>query len=84
MKSFYENANASVWLNRVLSERFSVKVGVIQECVTSPWLFNISMDGCTRIREMKVGVQDLGARRNVRGVEQFMVVGLYADDTAVG
>ncbi len=41
----------------------------------SPWLFNIYMVGC--IREMKVGVRDLGARLNVRGV----VAGLYADDT---
>ncbi len=37
------------------------------------------MDGC--IREMKVRVQDLGARLNERGVEQPLVAGLYADDT---
>ncbi len=47
----------------------------------SPWLFNIYMDGC--IREMKVVVRDLGARINVRGVEQPVVVGLYADDTVL-
>ncbi len=47
----------------------------------SPWLFSIYMDGC--IREMKVGVRDLGARLNVRGVEQPLVVGLYADDTVL-
>ncbi len=39
------------------------------------------MDGC--IREMKVGVRDLGARLNVRSVEQPLVVGLYADDTVL-
>ncbi len=39
------------------------------------------MDGY--IREMKVGVQDLGARLNVRDVEQPLVVGLYADDTVL-
>ncbi len=44
----------------------------------SPWLFNIYMDGC--IREMKVRVCDLSARRNVRGVEQPVVAGLYAVD----
>ncbi len=43
---------------------FSVEVGVKQGCVMTPWLFNIYMDGC--IREMKVGVWDLGARLNVR------------------
>ncbi len=48
----------------------------------SPWLFNIYMDGC--IREMKVRVQGLRTRLNVKGVEQPLVAGLYADDTAVG
>ncbi len=47
----------------------------------SPWLFNIYMDGC--IREMKVKVRDLGARLNVRGVEQPVVASLYADDTVL-
>ncbi len=35
------------------------------------------------IREMKVGVRDLGARLNVRGVEQPLVAGLYATDRRV-
>ncbi len=54
---FYENASASVLVNRELSESFNVEVGVRQRCVMSPWLFNIYIDGCTR--EMKVGVQDV-------------------------
>ncbi len=32
---------------------------------------------------MKVRVWDLGARLNVNGVEQPLVVGLYADDTVL-
>ncbi len=32
---------------------------------------------------MKVRVRDLGARVNVRGVEQPLVAGLYADDTVL-
>ncbi len=32
---------------------------------------------------MKVRVRDLGARLNVRGVEQPVVVDLYADDTVL-
>ncbi len=47
----------------------------------SPWLFNIYMDGC--IREMKVGVCYLGARLNVRSVEQPLVAGLYVNDTVL-
>ncbi len=64
-------------VNGELSESFKVKVGVRQGCVMSPWLFNNYIDGC--IREMKVRVRDLGARLNVRGVEQPLVVGLYAE-----
>ncbi len=43
--------------------------------------FSIYKDGCKR--EMKVGVQALGARLNVRGVEQPLVMGLYVDDTVL-
>ncbi len=83
VRSFCENASASVRVNGELSESFTVEVGVRQGCVMSPWLFNIYMDVCIReMREMKVRVRDLGARLNVRGVEQPSVVGLYADDTA--
>ncbi len=65
IKSFYENASASVWVNGELSESFVVKVGVRQGCVMSPWMCNIYMDGCKR--EIKVGVRDLGGKLNVRG-----------------
>ncbi len=81
VKSFYENASAFVRVLSELSESFNVEVGVRQGCIMSPWHFNIYMDGC--IREMKVRVRDLGARLNVRGVEQPLVVGLYADDTVL-
>ncbi len=81
IRSFYENASASLRVKGELSESFSVVVGVREGCVMSPWLFNIYMDGC--IREMKVGVWDLGARMNVRGVEQPLVAGLYVDDTVL-
>ncbi len=56
VRSFCENASASVRMNGELSESFKVKVGVRQGCVMSPWLFNIYIDGC--IREMKVRVRD--------------------------
>ncbi len=81
MRSSYENVSASVRVNVELSESFSVEVGMRQGCMISPWLFNIYMDGC--IREMKVGVWDLGSRLNVRDVEQPLVAGLYVDDTVL-
>ncbi len=81
IRSFYENASASVRVNGELSESFNIEFGVRQGCVMSQRLFNIYMDGC--IREMKVKVRDLGARLNVTGVEQPLVPGLYADDTVL-
>ncbi len=71
--------SASVRVNEELSESFNIKVGVRQGCVMSLRLFNIYMDGYKR--EMKVRVQDLGARLNARGAEQPLVAGLYADET---
>ncbi len=62
--------------------RVSVEVGVGQGYVMSPWLFKIYIDGCTR--EMNVGVGDISAILNVRGVAQPLVAGLYADDSVVG
>ncbi len=59
VRSFYENAKASVRVNGELSESFNVEVGVRQGCMMSPWLFSIYMDGC--IREIKFRVRDLGA-----------------------
>ncbi len=41
IKSFYENASASAWVNVNLNESFSIKVGVRHRCVMSPWLFSI-------------------------------------------
>ncbi len=55
IKSFYENASASVRVNGELSVSFNVVVGVRQRCVMTPWLLNIYMDGC--IREIKVSLK---------------------------
>ncbi len=70
-------------VNGELSESFNVDVGVRQGYVMSPWLFNINIYMERYVREMKVGVWDLGARLNVRGVEQHVVAGLYVDDTVL-
>ncbi len=52
IRSFYENASASVRVNVELSGSYKAEEGVRQACVMSPWLFHIYIDGC--IREMKV------------------------------
>ena len=41
-----------------LSESFPIGARVRQECVMSPWLFNIFMVGC--MREMKAKVRNIG------------------------
>ena len=41
-----------------VSKRFSANVGLRQGCVTSPWLFNVYMDGVVR----EVNVRVLGKR----------------------
>ncbi len=62
---------------------FNAEVGVRQGCVMSPWLwlFNICMDGC--VKEMTVGVRELGVKLNVRGVDQPLLADLYADNTVL-
>ncbi len=79
IRSFNENASASVQVNREFSESFNVEVGKRQGCIMLLWLFNIYMDGC--IGEMKVGIHDLDARLKVKGVEEPLLAGLYAVDT---
>ncbi len=44
IRSFYEDANASVCINGELSESFGDGLGVKHGCVMSPWLFSIYMD----------------------------------------
>ena len=39
---------------RGVSEWFSVKVGLSQKCVMSPWLFNMFMDGV--MKEFKANI----------------------------
>ncbi len=66
-----------------MSESVNVKVGVRQGCVMSPWLFNIYIIHGWMYKKMKVSVQNVGARLNVRCMEQPLVAGVYADDTVL-
>ncbi len=57
-------ANACVRVGGDFNDSFAVEVGVRLECVMSPWLFNIFMDGC--MREMKSKVVNAGAKLRLR------------------
>ncbi len=63
------------------SESFVVEVGVRQECVMSPRLFNIFMDGC--MGEMKCKVVNADAKLRLNGEVWSVVTLLFADDTVL-
>ena len=81
IQSLYAESEACVRVCREEGEWFSVKVGLRQGCVMSPWLFNVFMDGV--MREVREKTGEVGAclwdeRRNCEWkVEWFM----FADDT---
>jgi hypothetical protein len=82
VQSFYADSRACVRVGSEVSDWFTVKVGLRQGCVMSPWLFNLYMDGV--VREVNASV--LG-----RGLELLEANGrswqlsqlLFADDTAL-
>ena len=48
LQSLYDDNRMCVRVGREESECFESKVGLRQGCMTSPWLFNIYMDGVVR------------------------------------
>ncbi len=52
IQAFYRKVNASVRVGGEFSESFVVEVGVKQECVMSPWLFNFFTTGGRNIISM--------------------------------
>ncbi len=68
-------------MNGELSDSFDIGVGVRQGCVMSPWLFSVFMDGC--MREMKVKVENIGARLKLYECDWTVVVSLFADNTVL-
>ena len=83
VKSFYVDSEACVRVCRKESEWFSVKVGLRQGCVMSPWLFNVFMDGV--MREVNLEVEEVGASlSDARDNNAWKVKCLmYADDTVL-
>ena len=58
MQSFYVDSRACVRVGNDVSEWCPVNVRLRQGCVTSPWLFNVNMDGV--VREVSVRVLGKG------------------------
>ena len=82
VKSFYRESYACVRVAQGESEWFSVRVGLRQGCVMSPWLFNVYMDGV--VREVNARVLQRGVRLiSDAGMEWEVNQLLFADDTAL-
>ena len=83
IKSFYNGSDACVRVCRKMSDWFSVKVGLRQGCVMSPWLFNIFMDGV--MREVREKVGDVGVKLwdNSRRCKWKIEWLMFADDTVL-
>ena len=75
VQSFYIDSRARVWVGNDMSEWFPVNVGLRQESVMSPWLFNVYMDGV--VREASVGV--LGKEQELLSANggRFVITSCY-------
>src|SRR5678815_3765702 len=67
IKSMYDDSEVCVRINGVKSDWFNINSGVRQRCVTSPWLFNLYMDGV--MKELKVVVEGDDVRMIENGRE---------------
>ena len=82
VESLYAGSKACVRVGSELSEWFSVKVGLRQGCVMSPWLFNLYIDGV--VREVNARVLGRGLKLIDRNENEWeMNQLLFADDTVV-
>ena len=82
VKSMYAGSKACVRVGNEMSEWFTVRVGLRQGCVMSPWLFNLYIDGVVREVNARVlgrGVELIDANDNAWQMNQL----LFADDTVV-
>ncbi len=84
IRSFYENANASVHLNGELSESFSVEVGSEAGMSDVTMAVQYLYGWMHKRNESWSGGFRYLARLSVRSVEQPLVVGLFAGDSVVG
>ena len=82
VKSMYADSRACVRVGSDRSEWFTVKVGLRQGCVMSPWLFNLYIDGVVREVNARVGGRGLKLVDR-EGNDWEMNQLLFADDTVV-
>ena len=78
IKSVYVNSLSCVRVKGRDSECFRIDSGVRQECIASPWLFNVYMDAV--MKELKMGMGRRGVRFQEEGWEWRLSGFLYADD----
>ena len=80
--SFHVDNRACVQVGNDVSEWFPVNVGLRQGCVTTPWVFNVYMDGV--VREVNVMVLGKGLELQSANAGRFEINQLlFADDTAL-
>ena len=77
IKNMYVDSSAFVRVKGSESELFRIDIGMRQECIMSPWLFNLYMDG---VMEVKMGMERKGVRFLEDGREWRLPDLLYADD----
>ncbi len=65
VKSFYVNSRTCIRVRNSVSDWFSVRVGLQQGCVMSPWLYNVYMDGVVR----EVNMRKLGRSLSLVNVD---------------
>ena len=79
---FYEDSRACVRGGDDVREWFPLNVGLRQDCLMSPWLFNVYMDCVVRevnVRVLGKGLELLSANGGWFEINQL----LFADDTAL-
>jgi hypothetical protein len=80
IKSMYEQSMVCGRIGLKLWIKFNVDAGLRQECVMSPWLFSILIDGAVREVDARVMARGAALLSNSGGEWQ---VNQYAYDTAL-
>ena len=82
VKSMYNGSKACVRVGNEMSDWFTVRVGLRQGCVMSPWLFNLYIDGVVRevnARVLGCGLEMTDGNDHAWQLNQL----LFADDTVI-